>query len=198
MQNEQQILKYFEKEIASEAKKESEAIIRETEEIRTEALRKIRNAASADAKAKMNREISDIILENQKEISQMQRKINQDLIKKRQELQEEIFASCKTQLLAFTDGNDYQAFIEKGIADLPKDIYNGKLVIHIAVKDKKLFEKLADQFEKHVDFTEDHQIMIGGFIAVNQDLGMIVDNSLDHRLEEQKEWFYNHSGLVIQ
>ena len=198
MQNEQQIVEYFEQEIANEAKKESEAIMKEVEQIRQDALQKIRNSAAADAKAKMNREINDIILENQKEISRMQRKINQDLIKKRQELQNQIFDICRKKLIEFVQGNDYLAFIEKEIANLPKEIYDGKTEIRIAQRDEKVFKDLEGQFKQSVEITTDPQLSIGGFIAVNMDLGMIVDSSLDHRLEEKKEWFYNHSGLVIQ
>lgn len=198
MQNEQQILDYFRNEIERESKEEAESILKETEKIREEALEKIKHQASIDANAKMNREIDEIILENKKEISQMQRETNEKLILRRQKLQNEIFDICKEKLLDFTKSNEYFAFLEKEIANLPEEIYEGSLVIKIAKKDEDTFKKLASQFKNEVKFVIDGQISIGGFIATNQEMGLIIDNSLDDRLEEQKEWFWNHSGLVIQ
>ena len=76
MQSEQQLLDYFKQSIAKEADKERLTMITEAKEIRESALEKIRREASLDAKRQMEKEINEIILENQKEISAMQRKTN--------------------------------------------------------------------------------------------------------------------------
>lgn len=198
MQNEQQLLDYFKKEIAREAAKERETIMEEAKTIRENALEKIRHEASVDAKNQMEREINEIILENKKEISRMQRQINQNLIAKRQELQTQIFAEVRKVLVDFTKQDEYVSFIEKNIASLPEVIYDGDVVVSISKADEALFKKVSSQFKKEVKIVSDAKVEIGGFIATNLSQGMIVDNSLDYRLENQKEWFYNHSGLVIQ
>ena len=179
MQSEQQLLDYFKQSIAKEADKERLTMITEAKEIRESALEKIRREASLDAKRQMEKEINEIILENQKEISAMQRKTNLELIAKRQELQNKVFEEAKAQLMAYTK-------------------QEGQVLIHIANADHSLFEGLKAEFKGEVELVEDASIEIGGFIAINAQRGLVIDNSLDNRLESCKEWFYNHSGLVIQ
>ncbi len=198
MQSEQQLLDYFKQSIAKEADKERLTVITEAKEIRESALEKIRREASLDAKRQMEKEINEIILENQKEISAMQRKTNLELIAKRQELQNKVFEEAKAQLVAYTKQADYQTFLKSQISQLPLEIYEGQALIHIASADQSLFEGLKAEFKGQVELVEDASIEIGGFIAINAQKGLVIDNSLDNRLESCKEWFYNHSGLVIQ
>ena len=192
------LLDYFKQSIAKEADKERLTMITEAKEIRESALEKIRREASLDAKRQMEKEINEIILENQKEISAMQRKTNLELIAKRQELQNKVFEEAKAQLMAYTKQDDYQIFLKSQINQLPLEIYEGQVLIHIANADHSLFEGLKAEFKGEVELVEDASIEIGGFIAINAQRGLVIDNSLDNRLESCKEWFYNHSGLVIQ
>lgn len=198
MQNEQILLEYFQKAINLEADREREEILSEAKEIEANALEKIRNESSRDAKIQMDKEINEIILENKKEISTMQRKINLDLIAKREELQNKVFEEAKQQLLAFTNDAKYQAWVEKQIQSLDLDLYEGGLEIRITSKDEALFATLKSSFNGEVQIVVDNALEIGGFVATNRAKGLIVDCSLDDRLESCKEWFYNHSGLVIQ
>ena len=42
------------------------------------------------------------------------------------------------------------------------------------------------------------RITIGGFIVKNKATNVVVDESLDFALENQKDWFYKTSGLMIK
>lgn len=42
------------------------------------------------------------------------------------------------------------------------------------------------------------KILIGGFIIENKATNVVVDESLDFALENQKDWFYKTSGLMIK
>lgn len=198
MQNDQQLLQYFKQEIALSAQRECLVIDQETKAIREKALARINQEAKMDASAKMERELNQITLENQKEISRMQRQTTLELIAKRQELQNQVFEAARQKLISFTAEKEYITFLKQKIAALPAEIYDGELEIGIANKDAQIFQELSDQFIKPVKIVVKDAMTIGGLIATNRTLGLVVDNSLDHQLEEQKEWFYHHSGLIIQ
>lgn len=140
MQNEQQLLAYFQKAIAKEAADEREKILSEAKEIREAAMDKLRKQASLDAKRQMDKEINEIILENQKEISMMQRKTNLALIAKRQELQEDVFKAAHQALTTYADSSEYMSFLEKNIHALPKEMDDGGLTIRYAAKDEAKFK----------------------------------------------------------
>ena len=56
---------------------------------------------------------------------------------------------------------------------------------------------LGDYFGKNCRILADESIRIGGLKVMNQSSGIFMDETLDSRLEDQKPWFYSHSGLVI-
>ncbi|MBM6798513.1 hypothetical protein H7U28_06765, partial [Coprobacillus cateniformis] len=47
-----------------------------------------------------------------------------------------------------------------------------------------------------VEASED--ITIGGFIIENKESSLVVDETLDFALANQKEWFNKNSGLIIK
>lgn len=198
MQNEQQLLAYFQNAIQKEAEKERLTLLDEAKEIREEALNKIRQAASLDAKRRMEKEISEIILENQKEISTMQRKTNATLIAKRQELQNEVFKEAKEALSQFVESEKYYAWMQKQFANLPAEILKDGIEMHVRTQDEAMMNDLLKVSKVKVKMVIDETITLGGFKVFSLANGFIVDESLDYRLENCQEWFYNHSGFVIQ
>jgi len=63
--------------------------------------------------------------------------------------------------------------------------------------DYHLAAKLGGYFGKNVRILADEAIKIGGIKVMNQSSGIFLDETLDSRLEDQKPWFYSHSGLTI-
>ena len=49
-----------------------------------------------------------------------------------------------------------------------------------------------------LDVKTSDQIKIGGFIIENKANNVVIDESLDFALENQKDWFYKTSGLMIK
>lgn len=41
-------------------------------------------------------------------------------------------------------------------------------------------------------------IRIGGVRAVNQTAGLLIDDTLDSKLEQQHDWFTRESGLTVE
>ena len=51
---------------------------------------------------------------------------------------------------------------------------------------------------QHLEVEVSDKITIGGFIVKNKATNVVVDESLDFALENQKDWFYKTSGLMIK
>lgn len=188
MNDELNIIENFRREIERDANYEAKKILEESEKVEAEALEKIKEEASYDAKRKLQRTIEEITLENQKQISLTQQRTKLALIEKRNAIQEEIFTICKERLLAYTKQEDYQHFLQDLLKTVPEEDY----VIQVREEDVKNMTKLSTL---PVEATK--EIKIGGFIAVNAKSGMVINHTLDLRLEDQKQWFYHHSGLTL-
>ena len=64
-------------------------------------------------------------------------------------------------------------------------------------EDLKYKEKLKDSFGADCEIMPSDSIEIGGITGISRSLGLIADETLDSRLQQQKEWFYEHSGLTV-
>lgn len=188
MNDELNIIENFRKEIERDAQIEAKKILEESEKIEAEALEKIKEEASFDAKQKLQKTIEEITLENQKQISITQQNTKLALIEKRNAIQEEVFAECKKRLMAYTKEKDYKAFLK----DLLKTVPEGNYTILGRDEDLELLKTLTT-----LPVKASKEIIIGGFIASNEALGLVINHTLDLRLEDQKQWFYHHSGLTL-
>ncbi len=198
MQNGEELLAYFQKEINAEVEKEIAEIEAETKRLREDAYAKLEASSKREAEEKAEKEINELVLANAKEISRMQTKTNKQLISKRQELQDAIFAACREQLMDFTPTKDYQEWVNRKMAKIDPAMLEGKAEISFNPRDQKLAQTCIDRLVKKVELKLNDDIQIGGFILINYSQSIVLDESLDNRLAEQEEWFYNHSGLMIK
>jgi len=61
-----------------------------------------------------------------------------------------------------------------------------------------LIEALKDSYKHKYTIETDTEIIIGGFNAYCDKLSIEVDETIDNRLKDQKEWFYANSHLFVK
>ena len=64
--------------------------------------------------------------------------------------------------------------------------------------DMKYKDELIKAYGTALEVEVSDKITIGGFIVKNKATNVVVDESLDFALENQKDWFYKTSGLMIK
>ena len=82
----------------------------------------------------------------------------------------------------------------KEIADIFKD---NSCVIFISENDNKFAQDIKAQFSGEVTVENDVAIKIGGIKGFCKDLKIVADNTLDSKLNSQKDWFTENSGLKV-
>ena len=70
-------------------------------------------------------------------------------------------------------------------------------VLLLGEKDKKYEDLVRKAFGEECPVQTDATIRLGGIRAVNSGSGVLADDSLDTRLESQREWFEEHSGMAV-
>ena len=58
-------------------------------------------------------------------------------------------------------------------------------------------EELKESFGKLCKVLVSKEIKIGGLIAVNRNMNIIIDETLDSKLTDQREWFAENSKLNV-
>lgn len=117
--------------------------------------------------------------------------------KKREEITNSVFKKAAEKLTDFTSSPQYKELLikyAKEIADIFKD---NSCVVYINDNDNKFAEEIKAQFDGDVTVENDVTIKIGGIKGFCKDLKIVADNTLDSKLDSQKDWFTENSGLKV-
>ena len=118
------------------------------------------------------------------------------LFRERQALADKVFDEAKEKLLAFTQSEEYSDFLRRSLEEIKAHCGTALCVISVApcdVEKRALIESVIPDAQ----ITADNHILIGGLKANCPELGILMDDTLDARLEEQREWFIEHCGLKV-
>ncbi|MEG0823809.1 MAG: hypothetical protein RR929_03345 [Erysipelotrichaceae bacterium] len=190
----QDLVNYIEAEMNDLALKEAHTILKESELLKDEALIEIEEEAKNNAKLVVLSEIKEAKSNAAIKKAAISTKMKKDIIGEREKLVNNVFKETKDKLDKFVASKDYKEFIAKKLNKTKKD-YNYKDVT-ILMKDSN-YKELAIETYSNADFKEDDTIVIGGFKIITN-TGIIIDETLDTLLNEQKEWFYNNAKLNIK
>ena len=197
MQNIDQVFLYMKDEIERQAKNEEKAILDEVKALEDEAYESMRAEAKRDADLKLKQE-EEMSSNASAEISESHIERTKKLIEKRDEYVKAIFEKAHKELVAFTKSADYASFMESKIKKVADDFKDSHSIMYVSAKDLAMKADLVKAFGQDIDVEASDDITIGGFIIENKESSLVVDETLDFALNNQKEWFNKNSGLIIR
>ena len=198
MQNIDQVFLYMKDEIERQAKNEEKAILDEVKALEDEAYESMRAEAKRDADLKLKQEEEEMSSNASAEISESHIERTKKLIEKRDEYVKAIFEKAHEELVAFTKSADYASFMESKIKKVADDFKDSHSIMYVSAKDLAKKADLVKAFGQDIDVEASDDITIGGFIIENKESSLVVDETLDFALNNQKEWFNKNSGLIIR
>ena len=198
MQNIDQVFLYMKDEIERQAKNEEKAILDEVKALEDEAYESMRAEAKRDADLKLKQEEEEMSSNASAEISESHIERTKKLIEKRDEYVKAIFEKAHEELVAFTKSADYASFMESKIKKVADDFKDSHSIMYVSAKDLAMKADLVKAFGQDIDVEASDDITIGGFIIENKESSLLVDETLDFALNNQKEWFNKNSGLIIR
>ena len=116
---------------------------------------------------------------------------------RRQEIEADVFEKAKNKLVEYTKTADYGKSLEKSAALISEKLTGDDTVLLVREQDMKYKDKLFTAFGRSCEVKTSEDILIGGVIGVSKKLGLLADETLDSKLEEQHEWFCENSGLMV-
>lgn len=197
MQNIDQVFLYMKDEIERQAMNEEKAILDEVKALEEEAFESMKAEAKKDADLKLKQEEEEMSSNASAEISESHIERTKKLIDKRDEYVQSIFAKAKEELIAFTKSHEYISFMKAKIKKIADD-FDEHSIMYVSSQDLAMKNELIDAFGKSINIEASDDITIGGFIVKNEESHLIVDETLDFALFNQKEWFNKNSGLIIK
>lgn len=183
----------FIKSINAQADKEYNRIKKETDDYISSELKKARESAKQNAKIAAKLEMSKLSEQSNTDSYKTRTQLILQTVEKRKGITDAVFSKVKDRIGDFVKSDDYFPFLKKSISSITGAI-GEDAVVFIRPDD----EKYKDELEKLCKSVQtDDSILLGGCKGVNTRTAMRADDTLDARLEEQKEFFYEKSGLSI-
>lgn len=185
--------KAFTDAIKKMAAEECKKIDEETRLIKKQRLASVKSQAIDKYKDYIQYETARIQSEKNKLISSQTDSSKKELAVLRREICDKVFLECKKRIEEFSESEAYKDFLKKSVGEVQSALEDEKITVLVREQDMALLDKLDEKYSVKADSS----IKLGGVKAVGQESGCLADNTLDLKLEAQKEWFLANSELKI-
>ena len=196
LSQDEQIAKFVEA-INNNSQKMGRTIEKETLKYYTAEAEKLEKQAKKLVKSRVEYSENEINQLFNKNIASYKSDLRLSLIKKRESLVSEIFESVKEKIRAFTETEEYILFLQNSLSQMLK-YSDGDLTVFAKSGDIEKVKTACDRLNVNCVIEEDNTILLGGIRARNKEANKIFDDTLDERINEQKEYFLLESGLIIE
>ena len=187
----------IQKSVMDQAGAEAQKLLDQAKEYKESAMKKAEADVLQELYSRIQDEVAEIHTSATRSVSQKESKERQDLLLRREEITRSVFEQVKRRLLDFTKTPAYNDLMTEIAKELWVRCPMEGTIVMLRREDYHLAAKLGEHFGKNVRILADEAIHIGGIKVMNQSSGVFMDETLDSRLEDQKPWFYSHSGLTI-
>ena len=132
------------------------------------------------------------------QLSRRELEAKNQLLTHRGELTASVFQQAEEQIRAFTQSPAYGDFLAQAAGRLSKVLTAGDTILRLREEDlQRHGQAVQNAFGSPVKLEGSEHIRLGGLLGESGALGLIADETLDARLEEQRGWFMEHSGLIV-
>ena len=185
MENEFEVLEYFQREIDALAEKEKAAALDEVDVSLKEAMQEYERQSQADADYALQIKMQESNRQQAKQISHLNMQKNQAINQKRKEIEDAVFDEARQRIADYVDGDAYKQKLVAQVQAYPTQ------TVYVREADLDLFAGQAN-------VKPSQAIALGGFCVMDQQGSTYIDASYDTLLEEQREWFHHHSLLIVE
>ncbi|MDD4212358.1 MAG: hypothetical protein PHY42_03045 [Bacilli bacterium] len=192
--NEDEILRYFQKEIGEVSKRQIKKLQSEIDTIKTKELERIEKEVKSEINATLGRDLEELQIKHRQTIHEIKTTTRRDLINFREDLLELVLTEVIKKVQAFVKSEHYLALMRQKLTSIS---FGKQALFHISKKDQGLKTFLHENYHEY-PVKEDDNINLGGFLVELIDLGTTLDETIDHKLAIKKQWFYEHSHLFLE
>lgn len=198
MDNQEQKLSKFVQAINRDAENRRARILDEAEEFRRQELQKAEDAALTEAYHLIQDEIAQMRRRIRHESSMRMMEKHRAVLLRREEITSEVFAEAQKRVLAFTQTEPYTQYLTQCAREAASMMADSPVIVRMKAEELKKYQELiSPAFAGDCSFLTSDDILLGGMLIECPEKGLVVDETLDSRLESERTWFSAHSGLSV-
>lgn len=196
LNQEERAAKFFDA-ITKDAEERHEEMTRKTRETVESGLEKAKTKAHSQAQAKIERERMLKEQEFNRAVANERTQQRARLTDKRGAITDEVFGDAREKLTAFTESDGYADFLKKSAAGFAAVFPQGDVIVYVRPGDMRFADDIKKAFGRDCKVESSDEITIGGCRAGVAGGSTVADDTLDTRLEAQREWFLENSGMSV-
>ncbi len=196
--NEDQLYRYFDKAISNESKKRIKDLETEIDYSYAKQMKKIKENLKIKKDLELNQALRTLKLEYHDKINKIGVGYDAKLIKEREKMTSLIFKEVIKELKAFVKSKEYQTKMKEKLVELNKYLGKNEVIIQIANHDTNLSQIIKESLKVAYKIEKTETINFGGFIACVKKKKIEIDETIDSKLAENKQWFFKNAKLFIK
>jgi vacuolar-type H+-ATPase subunit E/Vma4 len=169
----------------------------EVEQLKEAKIKEAESKAKADSEKLVRTRLESKRNEMTSKLAKLTQEGQKKLFLERAEMTESIFKKAEDKLIAFTQSDKYEEHILKSAKNIADFFNNQDCVLYLNEKDMIFADKIKALFSENTEISKDNSVKIGGIKGYSNAKGIIADETLDSKLEAQKEWFYTNCTLSV-
>lgn len=190
----EQKLAQFSKVILDEVNEWCDALTKEADETAKTQFAAAETAALGEIHEAIRKEIEADAMASSREISFADLAAKREVIGLRDRLTQQLFDHVQERIEAFVASEEYTAFLQRSLQKHLDRLQKGAVVLARAEDTAQVRQALA-ALQATAAVEADNTIQLGGFRL--RDGGLLLDETLDERLAQQRAWFTEHSHFTV-
>lgn len=187
----------FLKAIKKYAGAQKKAMEGEVEQLKTESLKEAEEKAKRNSEALKKQKLNEVHNRETAKLASKTQEGQKQLYVARAQMTEEVFKLAADKLKAYAQTGEYRVKLNDSAKEIA-ELFGGKdCVIYVNERDIAETERLKGLFSAGSEVKADKTIQIGGIKAYCESMGIIADETLDSKLDLQREWFVENAELSV-
>lgn len=183
--------------ISNSAIKHIQQLDEEAKKAAREELQRAEDKVHLECHEKMDREVRKIRKKTDSILAEYRDENAINMSKKRQYIELQVFQAAEKEILEFTKTAKYAQSLSLSAKKIGDFFNSNDVVLYVREQDLGLAEELKKAFGKKCTVESDSENVLGGLRAVSKEKKLVADDTYSTRLQEQKKWFAENSGLKI-
>jgi len=188
----------FSEMVMQEAYRKKNERIRQAEEEKKEIISSSEIKYLQKAYEKIQEAVRRFEREHNEEISKAIVESKEALFSRREEIICSVFEGVRKRLEEYVSGDDYPVRMEKELESALRDAGEGKITVIVNERDLELFGRIRTRLGAGFDIQASDEDIIGGFLVMNRDRGLVWDHSYLGRLNDERASFLERIPLNIE
>ena len=187
----------FLKAIKKCAKEQINAMRSEVEQLKTERLKLAEENARRDSEKLIREKLEEARSRETVILASKTKEGQKKLFIARSEMVEDVFAKAAEKLVAYTATDAYTEKLLESAGEIAALFGDNDCTVYLNERDLAAADRIKALFSGNVTVEKDDTIRIGGVKGSCKKMRIIADETLDSKLQAQREWFVENADLSV-